>query len=115
MTVAAPTPAVTWGGRTTLQPRALRRIAEASVAELAGVAPGEVSVELTGMHGALALEVTTPLDSRAAVVSGTLVERAVGISAGLVRRLDELAGRRVGRVHVRFTRLARKDPERRVL
>ncbi len=115
MTAAAPAPAVAWAGRTSFLPRALRRIAEAAVAELAGVTAGEVSVELAGADGLLAVTVATALDRRTAAVTGTLVERAAVIGEGLARRLEDLAGRKAGRVHVRFTRLAGPNLERRVL
>lgn len=115
MTAVAPASVGAQAGRTTVQPRALRRIAEASVAELAGVTAGDVSVELSGAGGLLAVTVATPLDRQAATVTGTLIERAVAIGDGLARRLEDLAGRRAGRIHVRFTRLAGPNPERRVL
>ncbi len=115
MTVVAAASVGVQAGRTIVQPRALRRIAEASVAELAGVAAGDVSVELAGADGLLAVTVVTPLDRRAAAVTGTLVERAAAIGEGLARRLEDLAGRKAGRIHVRFTRLAGPNLERRVL
>ncbi|GAA4190926.1 hypothetical protein GCM10022288_20970 [Gryllotalpicola kribbensis] len=101
-------------GRTIVQPRALRRIAEAVVAELVGVDPSEVSVELSGVQGRLAVTAATPLGLRVARVPGTLIERAVGIGEEVARRLAELADRRVGRVEVRFTHLDVTGAVRRV-
>lgn len=101
-------------GRTTIQPRALRRIAEAVVAELVGAELSEVSVELSGAQGRLTVAAATPLGLRAARVPGTLIERAAGISEEIARRLADLADREVGRVDVRFTRLAGAGPVRRV-
>lgn len=107
--------ATTFAGRTTVQSRALRHIAETMVAELAGVDRGEVSAELSDARGQLSVDVATTLDRRTARVSGTLIERAAGIGDGLASRLQELADRKVGRVHVRFTGLSGKSAERRVI
>jgi hypothetical protein len=100
-------------GRTVIRAQALRRIAQATLAELAGVAPSEVSVQLADVRGALAIEAATPIDLGAARVSGTLIERTAAITAELTTRFERTAERTVGQVRLRLLRLAGTQTGRR--
>lgn len=106
--------AVPRAGRTSIRSQAIRRIAQAAAAELAGVPARAVRAELADAHGALAVNVTTPLDNGpGALGAETLVERAASIVEAVSSCVDALAGRSVARVGVRFTAV-RRDQERRV-
>ena len=100
-------PAAGRAGVTVIEARALRRFAEAVTAELMDVRASDVSVELADARGALAVSLATPFHAEPSRgIRGTLVERAATISDVLVERLATSAGRTVGRVDVRFSRIA---------
>lgn len=101
-------------GRTAIRPQAIRRVAEAVAAELAGVPAERVSAELSDWYGRLSVSVTTPLDPAAGVsAADTIVTRAAAIVDAVASRVDALTGRTVGRVDVRFSGI-RTTKERRV-
>ena len=114
MSSLAPQTAAPRAGRTVLRPLALRRLAQAVVAELMGVGPTAVSIALADARGMLVIDAATPLDLHAARVSGTLAERATVITAALSDRFARLAGRGVGRVRLRVTGIVGDQDARRV-
>lgn len=95
-------------GRTTVQERVLRRVAEAASAEAIGVGIGDVTARLGRYRGDLALQIRSPfpvpdLDDEAAVAAAVPVaERAAAIQIELRDRLETLLGRNIGRVEIRI-------------
>ncbi len=114
MSAEAVTGVMPYPGRTTIRPVAIRRIAEAVAAEVAGVPASAVRAELADARGVLTVRVTTPVALEASTgARGTLVERAAALVETVASRLDALTGRSVGRVDVRFSGV-RHAEERRV-
>ncbi len=101
-TLAAGSPPV---GRTTIRPQAIRRLVEAVAGDTAGIPARRVSAVLTDEGGTLIVRVTTPveLEPRPGAGRTGLVDHAGELAEAVTVRLDELAGRSVGRVDVRIT------------
>jgi len=99
-------------GATAVESRALHRLALGTARDAAGVELDDVSVALGDRRGDLRVTVAVPV-----TLTGTddaaLAERGEALRTALVRRLGELASRRVGAVEVRFTGV-RRQQERRV-
>ncbi|WP_217178640.1 hypothetical protein [Streptomyces sp. AC495_CC817] len=88
-------------GRTTITARALHRLATGVAGETARVPAREVSMDLSDAGGALRAAVVVPV-ALAEGDSIPLAERADGLRRAVIGRMDELAGRRVVAVDVRF-------------
>lgn len=98
-------------GATTVTARALERVVVAIVAETARVAPRDVAVRLSDERGALRIAVTLPV----ALVPGeeaTIPDRGDGLRRRLIERMQDIAGRAVGVVDVRFSGVRRIESRR---
>ncbi|MFD6817130.1 hypothetical protein ACFWCH_09475 [Microbacterium sp. NPDC060132] len=99
-------------GATSVETRALHRIALGIARDAAGVGLDDIAVELGDRRGDLRVTVVVPV-VLARSDGTTLADRGEVLRETLVRRLGELASRRVGAVDVRFTGV-RRALERRV-
>ncbi|MBO9625885.1 MAG: hypothetical protein J7484_05885 [Microbacterium sp.] len=99
-------------GRTTISARALRRLAVGIVGDAGHVPAGDVSVELADAQGALRASVSVPLALRPDDHT-TIPQRAEAVRVSLTERMQELAGRELTAVDVRFAGI-RREAQRRV-
>ncbi|KZC96229.1 MULTISPECIES: hypothetical protein [Clavibacter] len=104
-------------GRTTVTPRAVRRVVSAVTADALEVPADDVSVTLTDVGGTLTVEARTPIRvpalSDRQVAEGSLVERLTRAQIQVRERVLGLTGSTVGRVDLRITG-ARIQARRRV-
>lgn len=98
-------------GRTTLSARALQHLTRAVAKDAARVAADDVAVALSDDDGALRVSVVVPAVVGLPVM--TIPQQSERLRAGIAEGLDELAGRRVGAVDIRFAGV-RRMTERRV-
>ncbi len=95
-------------GVTIIEPKALRSLVSAITAELLGVRARDIKAEFSDAHGELGLAVVTPCRAEPLGRDGamTLVQRADLVARELAERLRASARREVGRVEIRFSRIA---------
>lgn len=99
-------------GRTTVSARALQRLTAGVAKDAARVGSGDVTVSLSDDAGALRVAVSVPV-----VVSSpasTIPEQSSRVRTGIIAGLEDLAGRRVSAVDIRFTGI-QQPAERRVI
>lgn len=107
-------PAHTSRGRTRITSRALNRLVSAVSADLLGVDPGAVGVDLDDDNGELVLGVRTAIrvvsldrvSNDGTVVGrsgGTVLDRASAAQEHIRNRVNELTGYRISRVDIRLT------------
>lgn len=89
-------------GRTTITPRALNRLAVGIVRDASQVGTNEVSLDLTDVAGALRASVTVPVALDHDDVT-PLGERASNARNEIVARMQELSGRTLTAVDVRYS------------
>lgn len=99
-------------GRTTLSARALQRLTEGVAKDAARVGARDVAVSLSDDAGALRVAVSVPVvvPSPAA----TILDQSARLRTGIIAGLEDLAGRRVSAVDIRFTGV-QQSAERRVI
>ena len=97
-------------GRTMLSARALHRLAVGAVKDASRVRSSDVSVSLSDDAGALRVSVVVP----AVIATPTIPipDQSARVRAGVVAGLNDLAGRRVGAVDVRFAGVHRTEEGR---
>lgn len=92
-------------GRTALSARALQNLAVGVAKDAARVGSGEVAVTLSDDAGALRVSVVVPALIMTPVVP--IPEQGARVRAGIIAGMQELGGRRVGAVDVRFAGVRR--------
>lgn len=98
-------------GTTTITGRALQRLAVGIARDTAQVPVRDVSVTLADERGALRISVTIPV-ALAAGRGTTIAEDGDEMRRRLIDRMDELAGRTVGSVDVRYSGVRRMTKRR---
>lgn len=107
----AVSPRDTHRGRTTISARALQRLTAGVAKDAARVGARDVAVSLSDDSGALRVAVSVPVVISTPV--STIPEQSARARAGIITGLEDLAGRRVSAVDIRFTGIQR-TAERRV-
>lgn len=98
---AAPTDEVVRRGRTTVTVRALQHLAAALATDASQVPARDIAVRLSDDAADLRVSVVTPI--LITTPSRSVDEQSGRLRAGIISGLDDLAGRRVSAVDVRFT------------
>lgn len=99
-------------GTTIFTARALQRLAVGIAHDAARVAAGDVGVKLSDRRGALRISVTVPV-ADTAEHDANLVDRSGDLRRRLIEGMQDLAGRDVGAVDIRYSGV-RRNIEKRV-
>jgi len=86
-------------GRNTFSARALQRVTVGVAKDAAQLSSRDVTVSLADDSGSLRVAVALP----AVIAASTITEQGECVRAGVIQGLEDLAGRRVSAVDIRFS------------